>query len=57
MQVTITLLMCLLYPAAEIHTEISQPALLKPTLGNFPLSFISLPFHQDLLQEKVSTAS
>lgn len=57
MQVTITLLMYLLYPAAKVHTEISQPALLKPKLGNFHLSFISLSFHQDLLQERVSTAS
>lgn len=56
MQVTITLLIYLIHPAAEIHTETSQPALLKSKLGNFHLSFISLLFHQELLQEKVSTA-
>lgn len=56
MQVTKSLLRRLLYQSAEIHTEISQPALLKSKLGNFPFSFISQPFHDGLLQEKVSTA-
>lgn len=52
MQVTKSLLRCLLYQSTEIHTEVSQLALLKSKLENFPFSFISLPIHYNLLQEK-----